>query len=154
MQSAATDKLLNPPHCGGKLHEKSDSCSAKRCLRSLSRQILSIAMKILEGDTIFIGKSDRLLGLHDPAAGGALRDRPFSARRFGGPFFGGGHSAASAFLSHGYGILDGFLTFNCGRDDLPPGGVLLWGLTLLRGAPARMFHTAAAATKPKPFYRR
>jgi hypothetical protein len=55
-----------------------------------------------------------LLGLHDPAAGGALRDRPFAAPRFGGPFFGGGHSAASAFLGHGYGILDGFLTFDCG----------------------------------------
>ena len=83
---------------------------------------------------MFVGKSDRLLGFHDPAAGGALRDRPFSARRFGGPFLGSGHSAASAFLGHGYGILDGFLTSNCGRDDLLPRGVFLWGLTLLRAA--------------------
>jgi hypothetical protein len=60
-QNAPTDKLLNPPRCGGKLHEKSDSCSAKRRLRSLSRQIPGIAIKILAEDTIFIGKSDRLL---------------------------------------------------------------------------------------------
>ena len=63
-----------------------------------------------------------LLGLHDPAASGALRDRPLAARRFGGPFFGSGHSAASAFLSHRYGILGLLLTLNCGRNDLPSGG--------------------------------
>jgi hypothetical protein len=78
-----------------------------------------------------------LLSLHDPAASGALRNRPFAARRFGGPFLGSGHSAASAFLSHRYGILDCFRTFNCGRDDLPPGGVLLWGVTLPHAAPVR-----------------
>jgi hypothetical protein len=76
-----------------------------------------------------------LLGFHDPAAGGALCDRPFAARSFGGPFLGGGHSAASAFRGHGYGIWDGFLASDCGRNNLPPGGVLLWGVTLLRAAP-------------------
>ena len=38
-QSAATDKLLKPPRGGGRSKEKSDFRSAKRCLRSLSRQI-------------------------------------------------------------------------------------------------------------------
>jgi hypothetical protein len=64
-QSAPTDKLLNPPHCGGRLHEKSGFRSAERCLRSLSRQVPAIQMKFPEVDMVFIGKSDRLLGLED-----------------------------------------------------------------------------------------
>jgi hypothetical protein len=42
MQSAPTDKLLNPPQGGGKSKEKSGFRSAERCLRSLSRQIPAI----------------------------------------------------------------------------------------------------------------
>jgi len=61
MQSAATDKLLKPPRGGGKSKEKSGFRSAKRCLRSLSRQIPAIPMEFPEEDMIFIGKSDRLL---------------------------------------------------------------------------------------------
>jgi hypothetical protein len=61
MQSAATDKLLNPPQGGGKLQEKSGFRSAERCLRSLSRQNPAISMKFSEEDRIFISKSDRLL---------------------------------------------------------------------------------------------
>ena len=45
------------------MNEKSGLCSAERCLRSLSRQIPDIAIKILAEDTTFIGKSDRLLAL-------------------------------------------------------------------------------------------
>ena len=44
--------------------EKSGFRSAERCLRSLSRQIPAIATKTLAEDTIFIGKSDRLLVSH------------------------------------------------------------------------------------------
>jgi hypothetical protein len=61
MQTSPPDKLLNPPRCGGKSKGTPGLRSAKRCLRSLSRQIPSVAMKILAEDTIFIGKSDRLL---------------------------------------------------------------------------------------------
>jgi hypothetical protein len=48
--SAATktvtpDKLLNPPRCGGRSIRMPCLCSAERCLRSLSRQIPSIAMR-------------------------------------------------------------------------------------------------------------
>ena len=45
------------------MNEKSGLGSAARCFRSLSRQIPDIAIKILAEDTIFIGKSDRLLAL-------------------------------------------------------------------------------------------
>jgi hypothetical protein len=62
MQSAPTDKLLKPPRGGGKSKEKSGFRSAERCLRSLSRRISAIAMKILAEDMVFIGKPDRLLG--------------------------------------------------------------------------------------------
>jgi hypothetical protein len=61
MQSALTDKLLKPPRGGGRLKEKSGFRSAERCLRSLSRQTPVIAIEILAEETIFIGKSDRLL---------------------------------------------------------------------------------------------
>jgi hypothetical protein len=61
MPSTPTDKLLNPPRGGGKLMEKYGFRSAERCLRSLSKQIPAIATKTLAEDTIFIGKSDRLL---------------------------------------------------------------------------------------------
>jgi hypothetical protein len=44
--------------------EKSGIRSAERCVRSLSRQGPAIATKILAEDTIFIGKSDRLLAAH------------------------------------------------------------------------------------------
>jgi hypothetical protein len=43
-QTAWTDKLLNPPRCGGKLEGIAGLRSAERCLRSLSTQISSIAM--------------------------------------------------------------------------------------------------------------
>jgi hypothetical protein len=52
MQSAPTDKLPKPPQGGGKSKEQSGFRSAERCLRSLSRQIPSIAMNILAEDTI------------------------------------------------------------------------------------------------------
>jgi hypothetical protein len=61
MQSAATDKLLEPPQGGGKSKEKSGFRSAQRCLRSLSRQIPAIPMKFPEENMVFISKSDRLL---------------------------------------------------------------------------------------------
>jgi hypothetical protein len=61
MQSAPTDKLLKPPRGGGESKEKSGFRSAKRCLRSLSRQIPAIQMKFPEEDMVFISKSDRLL---------------------------------------------------------------------------------------------
>jgi hypothetical protein len=60
-QPAPTDKLLNPPRCGGKSKEKSGFRSAERCLRSLSRRIPAIPMKFPEEDMVFISKSDRLL---------------------------------------------------------------------------------------------
>jgi hypothetical protein len=62
MQTAAPDKLLNPPRCGGKLKWKSGFRSAERCLRSLSRRIPANPMKFPEGDMVFISKSDRLRG--------------------------------------------------------------------------------------------
>jgi hypothetical protein len=68
MQSAPTDKRLKPPRGGGKLNDKSGFRSAKRCLRSLSRQTPFAAMKISAEDTTFIGKSDRLLGRLEIAA--------------------------------------------------------------------------------------
>ena len=61
MQSAATDKLLKPPRGGGKSKGKPGFRSAKRCLRSLSRQVPAIPMKLPEEDMVFISKSDRLL---------------------------------------------------------------------------------------------
>jgi hypothetical protein len=61
MQSAPTDKLLKPPQGGGKSKAKSGFRSAERCLRSLSRQNPAIPMEFLEGDMVFIGKSNRLL---------------------------------------------------------------------------------------------
>jgi hypothetical protein len=39
-------------------------------------------------------------GLHDPAAGRTILDQAFSAFVFRCAILGGGHSAASAFLSH------------------------------------------------------
>ena len=66
MQSAATDKLLNPPQGGGKLQGKSGFHSAERCLRSLSRQIPTIPMRFPEEDRIFISKSDSLLACRKP----------------------------------------------------------------------------------------
>ena len=64
-QTAPPDKLLNPPRCGGKSMGSPGPRSANlhflgAPVRSLSRKILSIAMKILKGDAIFIGKPDRL----------------------------------------------------------------------------------------------
>ena len=63
--AAPTDKLLNPPRCGGKSKEKSGFRSAERCLRSLSRRIPAIPMKFPEEDIVFVSKSDRLLGEHE-----------------------------------------------------------------------------------------
>ena len=45
------------------MKKKSGFRSAKRCLRSLSKQVPANATKTLAEDTIFIGKSDRLLAL-------------------------------------------------------------------------------------------
>jgi hypothetical protein len=39
-------------------------------------------------------------GAHDPATGRTILHETFSALGFGGAIFGGGHSAASAFLGH------------------------------------------------------
>jgi hypothetical protein len=61
MQTAPTDKLLNPLRCGGKSKGIHGLCNAERCLRSLSRQIPAFTMKTLAKDTALIGKSDRLL---------------------------------------------------------------------------------------------
>jgi hypothetical protein len=61
MQSAPTDKLLNPPRDGEKAKEKFGFRSAERCLRSLSRQMLAIQMRFPEKDMMFISNSDRLL---------------------------------------------------------------------------------------------
>ena len=61
MQSAPTDKLLNPPRDGEKSKEKFGFRSAERCLRSLSRQMLAIQMRFPEKDMMFISNSDRLL---------------------------------------------------------------------------------------------
>jgi len=88
MQSAPTDKLLNPPRGGGKSKKKSGFRSAERCLRSLSRQNPAIPMKFLEEDMVFISKSDRLLGASlsygcstKPAAFAGRRERtPINAR--------------------------------------------------------------------------
>jgi hypothetical protein len=73
MQSAATDKLLKRPQGGGKLQEQSGFRSAERCLRSLSRQIPAIPMKFPAEDTVFISKSDRLLGNYESARPARLR---------------------------------------------------------------------------------
>ena len=51
-QTAATDKLLNPPRCGGRSKGLPGLCSAKRCLRSLSRQIPSRQRKFPEEDLV------------------------------------------------------------------------------------------------------
>ena len=61
MQSAATDKLPQPPRGGGRSKEKSGFRSAERYSRSLSRQIPAIPLKFPEEDMVFISKSDRLL---------------------------------------------------------------------------------------------
>ena len=62
MQSTLTDKLLKPPRGGGQSKQKSGLRSAERCLRSLSRQIPAIQIKLPEEDMAFVGKPDRLLG--------------------------------------------------------------------------------------------
>ena len=72
MQRAPTDKLLKPPRGGGKSKKKSGFRSAERCLRSLSRQMPAIQKKFPEEDRVFIGKSDRLLGLRRVTAAATI----------------------------------------------------------------------------------
>jgi len=96
LQSALPDKLLNPPRGGGNLKEKSGFRSAERCLRSLSKQIPAIETKTLAEDTIFIGKSDRLLGAQKRRTLERC-DRVASPWRWTGNFFG----AISFFLRSG-----------------------------------------------------
>ena len=61
VQTAPPDKLLNPPRCGGTSKRSPSLRSAARCLRSLSRETPFIAKEFPAEDTLFIGKSDRLL---------------------------------------------------------------------------------------------
>jgi len=55
---------------------------AERCLRSLSKRIPAIATKALAEDTIFIGKSDRLLGVAGRERVLGIRYPPSAGKRW------------------------------------------------------------------------